>query len=268
MTASPDGQVSAGSVHTLVDGGGRALARLAWAPSAPHRVIARRRLLLQLAGIVGVGAIVIVGLMLTVDVAVITAMPARGAAELWPARAITDFGKAGYVLWGVGLVLLVVVIAQPLLRERARLRVAGLEIRIAFVFLSLAIANLIGEGLKGAIGRGRPFVGGRADAFNFSPLSWHEPFESLPSAHAITAFALASAVAMAWPRTRVVMAVYAILIVSSRVALLAHHPSDVVAGALVGVIGTLLARQWLARRRLGFTIDENGRIAALPGPWA
>ena len=198
----------------------------------------------------------------------ITAMR-RGAGRSLAGARHTDFGKAGYVLWGVGLVLLVVVIAQPLLRERARLRVAGLEIWIRCVrILSLAIANLIGEGLKGAIGRGRPFVGGRADAFNFSPLSWHEPFESLPSAHAITAFALASAVAMAWPRTRVVMAVYAILIVSSRVALLARHPSDVVAGALVGVIGTLLARQWLARRRLGFTIDENGRIAALPGPWA
>ncbi len=48
--------------------------------------------------------------------------------------------------------------------------------------------------------------------------------------------------------------------------LLAHHPSDVVAGALTGIIGAMAVRYWFAARRLAFTIRPDGRIVALPGP--
>ena len=60
-------------------------------------------------------------------------------------------------------------------------------------------------------GRGRPFVGGKADAFNFAPFAGNEAYASLPSAHAITAFALAFAIGAVWPRARVAMIVYALL---------------------------------------------------------
>ena len=46
------------------------------------------------------------------------------------------------------------------------------------------------------------------------------------------------------------MIVYAILIAASRLVLLAHHPSDVVAGALIGVIGAMFVRYWFAARRV------------------
>jgi len=76
-------------------------------------------------------------------------------------------------------------------------------------------------------------------------------------------FALAFGVAAIWPRTRVIMAVYAVLIAMTRLVLLAHHPSDVVAGAVLGVLGALMARYWFAARRLGFAIDPKGEIAPL-----
>ena len=62
------------------------------------------------------------------------------------------------------------------------------------------------------------------------------------------------------------MAVYAFLIAASRLVLLAHHPSDVVAGALIGVIGALIVRYWFAARRLGFAIRPDGAIAPLRTP--
>ena len=56
------------------------------------------------------------------------------------------------------------------------------------------------------------------------------------------------------------------LIVSSRLVLLAHHPSDVVAGALIGVVGAIAGALLVrARRRLGFTIDDNGADRAAAG---
>ncbi len=242
------------------------LAQLVRAPSHSRRSIAAQRLarhwILLLAGC----GIAIIVLMLAVDVPTISLMPARGTPSLWPVRFVTNFGDSDRVLWTVGGLLLIVVIVTPMLRGARRLSFAALEIRIAFIFLAVAVPNVAGEVLKGVIGRGRPFVGGAANAFYYSPFTWEGRFASLPSAHAITACALAFAVAAVWPRTRYVMAVYALLILLSRLVLLAHHPSDLVAGGLVGVIGAMFVRQWFAARRLGFAIHGDGRIVALPGP--
>jgi len=56
------------------------------------------------------------------------------------------------------------------------------------------------------------------------------------------------------------MIVYAVLIAISRLVLLAHHPSDVVAGATIGVVGAMAVRYWFAARRLGFAIHRDGEI--------
>jgi undecaprenyl-diphosphatase len=62
------------------------------------------------------------------------------------------------------------------------------------------------------------------------------------------------------------MILYAVLIAGSRLVLLAHHPSDVVAGALIGVVGAMWVRYWFAARRLGFAISRDGTIAPFIGP--
>jgi len=79
-------------------------------------------------------------------------------------------------------------------------------------------------------------------------------------------FALAFAVAAIWPRARIAMIAYALVIAATRLVLLAHHPSDVVAGALVGITGAMVVRYWFAARRLGFAIHRDGTIVALTGP--
>jgi undecaprenyl-diphosphatase len=61
------------------------------------------------------------------------------------------------------------------------------------------------------------------------------------------------------------MIVYAILIAGSRLVLLAHHPSDVIGGAVVGVIGAMSVRYWFAARRLGFAIRRDGQVVPLRG---
>ncbi len=112
--------------------------------------------------------------------------------------------------------------------------------------------------------RPRPVVGD--NVFNFRHFGGSEAFASFPSGHANTAFALAFAVSALWPQARPVMLAYAIAIALSRLVLLAHHPSDVVAGALIGVIGAMAVRYWFAARRLGFAIRGDGAIVPLPGP--
>jgi undecaprenyl-diphosphatase len=59
------------------------------------------------------------------------------------------------------------------------------------------------------------------------------------------------------------MWLYAVAIMVSRVAVLAHHPSDVLGGALVALIGTYLLRRWFAARGLVFWASG---LAAKPPP--
>jgi membrane-associated phospholipid phosphatase len=56
------------------------------------------------------------------------------------------------------------------------------------------------------------------------------------------------------------MFIYAVIIALSRLVLLAHHPSDVVGGAVVGLACAMLVRYWFAARRLGFRIGKGGQI--------
>lgn len=260
MTAGSGGEGAWSYLRGLPVLTGRALGRLVRTPVPAHRAAARRRLGRQLAVLLGGGALMMLALMIAVDVPVISMMPPRGAPQLWWVRIVTEFGKPAYVLWALGAALLVVVIVLPAARGALRLRLAVWQTRIALMFVSVLFAVLTGEVLKVLVGRGRPFVGGKADAFHFAPLNLSEAYASLPSGHATTATALAVAVAAIWPRLRGFMVIYVLIIFATRIALAAHHPSDVIAGALVGASAALVVRHWFAVRRLGFDLSPDGRV--------
>ncbi|WP_298280797.1 phosphatase PAP2 family protein [uncultured Bradyrhizobium sp.] len=242
------------------------LAQLVRPPSHSRRAAAARRSARHVLLLVVIVGCIIVTLMYAIDVAEISIMPPRGTPSLWWVKILTDFGKDKYVLWTLGVLLVAVALAAPALRGVARATLLGLGTRLQYLFLSVALSVAVGEVIKWVVGRGRPFVGGKANAFNFQHFAGTEAYSSFPSGHSITAFALAFAVSAVWPRARVAMLVYALIIIATRLVLLAHHPSDVVAGAAVGVIGAIAVRYWFAARRLGFAIDRDGAVAALPGP--
>jgi len=243
-----------------------ALAQLVRTPSHSRRAEAARKLARHSLWLSVAGAALVIALMLAFDQTEIQLMPARGAPGLWPIRILTDFGKDEYVLSVLGVALVTLAFAAAGLHGTRRALLLGLGTRLQFLFLSVALSVFVGEILKFLIGRGRPFVGGKADPFNFIPFEGSGAYASLPSGHAITAFALAFAVSALWPRLRVFMFTYAIVILLTRLVLLAHHPSDVTAGALVGIVGAMAVRYWFAARRLGFAIRADGTIVPLAGP--
>lgn len=243
----------------------QAATRLTRAPSHSRRAEARRVLARHWLWLSVLAAFVIGTLMFTIDVAAIRLMPPRGTASLWPVRQFTDLAKSTYVLWALGATLAVIALTFPLLKTSSRPVLVALGVRVQYMFFAVLIAFLSGEVLKYIVGRSRPFVGGEANAFYFKHFAGGEAFASLPSGHAVTAFALAFAVSSVWRRARFVMWTYALLICISRVVLLAHHPSDVVAGALTGVLGAMFVRYWFAARHLGFSIRNDGTIKPLPG---
>jgi membrane-associated phospholipid phosphatase len=242
------------------------LTQLVRSPSHSRRAEAARRAARHVLWLsAGLGAAIIV-LMYAIDAWEIAQMPKRGTPSLWWVRILTDFGKDEYVLAVLAGLLVAVAIVSPALRGIQRSLLVGLGTRLQFIFCAVAVPTLVTEVLKYSVGRGRPFVGGEANAFHFSHFAGNPAYYSFPSGHATTAFALAFAVSVVWPQARVAMAVYAIVIAATRLVLVAHHPSDVVAGALVGIVGAMFVRYWFAARRLGFAIQRDGSIVSLAGP--
>jgi undecaprenyl-diphosphatase len=139
----------------------------------------------------------------------------------------------------------------------------ALAARFGFLFLAIGVPGLFATVVKRLIGRARPFVGGHDHPFAYMPFIWRPEYAAMPSGHSTTSVAAAIAIGAIWPRTRWVMWLYALTIMLSRVVVLAHHPSDVIAGALVGAAGVYLVRRWFVARRLVFCPRD---LRAYPGP--
>jgi undecaprenyl-diphosphatase len=180
---------------------------------------------------------------------------------------VTHLGRSGWFLIPIGAVLLGMTVlvpsSLPVMSQRV---LAAIAVRLGFLFSAIALPGLVVTVVKRLIGRARPLVGGGVDPFIYVPLGWNVEYASLPSGHATDAFAAAMAIGALWPKTRPLMWTYALIIAASRVVLTAHFPSDVLAGAAVGVGGVLLVRAWFASRGLAFGVDGMGRLRALPGP--
>jgi undecaprenyl-diphosphatase len=177
---------------------------------------------------------------------------------------ITDFGKSGWFLIPIGgAILLATILARPAAGRLTNLVLTTLIVRLTYVFIAIALPSLFVTIVKRLIGRLRPSAHG---PFVYVPGSWDAAHASMPSGHATTAVAAAVAIGALWPRTRIVMWIYAALILASRVIIQAHFVSDVLAAAFVGGFGAVLVRNWFAARRLAFIPARDGTVRAMPGP--
>ncbi len=211
---------------------------------------------------VGGAAFLVFGLVLAIIIASMflfdteaIALARRGPPWLhdW-ADEITNYGRSSTFLYPFGLVLLALAAAlSPSLSRMSQSVLAVLAVRFGFLFVAIGLPSLFATIIKRLIGRARPYVGNHDDPFAYMPFIWQPEYASMPSGHATTATAAAIAIGAVWPRLRGVMWAYALIIMATRILIFVHHPSDVLGGAVVGVIGALMVRRWFAARRLGFS---------------
>jgi membrane-associated phospholipid phosphatase len=244
---------------------GIALARLTQPakihPQRPWPMEPRRILL-------AAGAVILVLLlcMIAVDAAVIRAVLHSPRWLRWLFAQITQFGLSGWFLWPLGILFLLLAALPVPSTRMAQAVMAALMVRVGFLFTAIAVPGLFVTIVKRMIGRARPLVAGHIDPFAFAPFIWHAAYASLPSGHATTAFSVLAAFGLLWPRGRTVLLLYALLISLSRIMVMAHFPSDVLAGAVVGTVGALMVRRYFALRRLGFSLGPAGALHQYPGP--
>lgn len=112
------------------------------------------------------------------------------------------------------------------------------KIAIPLVVGSVLLAGAITTVIKILAHRPRPFVDPAAisDGITFSQAVFQNSLQSFPSGHTATAFALAIALSLLYQRGKTVFLLFATFVGVQRIISQNHFPSDVIAGALVGVI--------------------------------
>lgn len=109
------------------------------------------------------------------------------------------------------------------------------------LFIGLVSAGIAVQVLKHLIGRARPRL---TDASLFIGPSLKSGYDSFPSGHTTLAFCLAVILSYHLPKYRALFYLFAIIIGLWRVEELAHFPSDVLGGAMVGAIaGSILLQR-------------------------
>lgn len=177
--------------------------------------------------------------------------PVLAAVQPFHNSPLADAVNATIRMVGTGYVQLPIALLMILigLLVSARLRRAG-----AWTFLAFLLSGVAVNVLKVIVHRPRPWTTEPAPATWLGYLRNHD-FQSFPSAETATTFAVVLTIATWYPALRLPLLVVAALVGLARVFVGSHHPSDVVAGAMLGVaVAQSLGR--LARRREG---DPGGR---------
>ncbi len=132
------------------------------------------------------------------------------------------------------------------------------------VVAALFAAGVANGSLKVALGRERPNE--TDDPARFEPFSRENRWQSFPSGHTTVAFSLAASISEEAREPWVTGVTYgtAALVGWSRIYDDKHWASDVVGGALLGVVASRATVAWLHRRDPHGEGDEEIRVTLLP----
>jgi membrane-associated phospholipid phosphatase len=213
----------------------------------------------------------VLAVLVLLGVALLLDRQASVFAQGWPAPVrdaldqLTPYGESGWILFpAAGLYIITAAIALFVRWKLMRTMLWQFAALYAFIFVGVGLPSLFTTIVKRLIGRARPMHFDEVGllSFKWNVADW--TYQSFPSGHATTAFALAATVGFISERWFYPALALASAIALSRLTLGVHYPSDVLTGAVVGLVGAYAVRWWFAGRRWMFESAPNGQIRARP----
>lgn len=125
--------------------------------------------------------------------------------------------------------------------------------KMLFLVLAISASGLMNTLIKWIAGRNRPINLFNHGLFGFDFFETVYELNSFPSGHALIPFSLATALSILFPRVGFLAFLPAAAIASSRVLLTSHFVSDVIAGAVIGVVCTLVVKYYFDRFKIELT---------------
>ena len=130
-----------------------------------------------------------------------------------------------------------------------------------FIFFNILFSGIIVQIFKHLLGRPRPpmfhlFNMSSLDLFQFDS-KWH----SFPSGHTATIFAFIFCLIFLFPKIKNILISIAIIIASTRVIVGAHYVSDVLGGALVAYVTTIILRDKFFQKSKLFQSEHGNLIS-------
>ncbi len=214
------------------------------------------------------GASVLAALLAALSIACLDRASAAWAHGLGPGfvalcEAFTALGDSAWYLVPLAVAVPALYLASRRSGDRERAARLGWFLSAAlFLFAAIALSGLATDLLKVLFGRARPVLFLREGDFGWHPLGLTAKLQSFPSGHATTVTAAALALGMLAPRLAKPLAVVALLVALTRVAVGDHYPSDLVAGAAVAFATTLPLRAAFARRGRLFRKTAQGKFVS------
>lgn len=108
-------------------------------------------------------------------------------------------------------------------------------------FVALLICGVMTHAIKFLSGRQRPHKSPDFDPMVFDPITTHWHWHSFSSGHSQVIFTAATMMTLAFPKLRYAWFLFATSICLTRVIIHDHFLSDIIMGACVGYVGTLLS---------------------------
>ncbi len=134
----------------------------------------------------------------------------------------------------------------------------------AFLFVAVAASGLANDLIKVLVGRSRPGLLLSRGFYGFKPFTAKYFYASFPSGHSNTIAALCYGLFLVLGRFKYPLLISALAVMSSRVVVGAHFPSDVLFGAWLGVAVTGLL--WRGFHKRGLSIRAANREREEPRP--
>ncbi|MRR15814.1 MAG: phosphatase PAP2 family protein [Deltaproteobacteria bacterium] len=160
-------------------------------------------------------------------------------------RSVIDIAEmittAGESKWYFMLFVPLFLIFRVVLKNKDR------AMKILFLIIALSASGLVSTLIKWIAGRSRPIELFNRKAFGFNFFEVGYELNSFPSGHAVTVFSLAAALYILFPRFGILAFIPAVAIALSRVVITSHYVSDVIGGAVVGTVCTLIVKYYFDR---------------------